>query len=94
MRDTDYATELATARLPSDDGVHECRVERIFVKEENQEEIRFSWWKNGNIVPRPLDLPEEQLLQLLSRGIANGVFTSQFRSALREMLLPPLDQRL
>jgi hypothetical protein len=51
MRGADYATGLATAILPSNDGVHECRLERIFVTEENQEETRFSCWKTGNNVP-------------------------------------------
>ena len=51
MRDTYDATEVATAILPYKVGAHECRLERISVKEDNQEEIRFSWWENGNIVP-------------------------------------------
>ena len=89
MRDTNDATELATAILPYKDGVHECRLERIFVKEDNQEEIRFSWWENGNIVPRPLGLPERELLRLFERAIANRVFTTEFREELRRILEDP-----
>jgi hypothetical protein len=79
MRDTYNATELATAILPYKDEVHECRLERIFVKEDNQEEIRFSWWENGNIVPRPPDLSERELLRLFEQAIANRIFTTEFR---------------
>src|SRR3954471_5309995 len=57
LRDTDYATELARAVLtfPSGD---EARIERLFVKSQNQIEIRMSWWKDGKLQPRPLDLGE------------------------------------
>jgi hypothetical protein len=84
MRDTDYATELRRASLPY--GEHELRVERLFVKEEGQEEIRFSWWKNGNIVPRPLDLPEDGLIDLFRLAVEAGVFTDDFRARLRAIL--------
>src|SRR4029077_9325626 len=86
MRDTAYATEQISATLPLDDGEHEARIERIFVKDEGEEEIRFSWWKNGNIVPRPLDLDENTLLDLFQRRISAGVFTANFRNRLRGML--------
>ena len=57
MRDTGYATEMKTV---SDN--YGQTIERIFVKEHQQEEIRFSWWKDGRLAPRPLDLPESDLL--------------------------------
>ena len=90
MRDTDYATESITATLPLGDGTNEARIERIFVKEEGEWEIRFSWWKNGNIVPRPLDLNESDLLDLLRRGITAGIFTREFREQLRDALIASL----
>jgi hypothetical protein len=72
MRDTDYATELASI------AIGDSRLERLFVKDENQEEIRLSWWPNGNMANRPLDIPEEQLIALLARGIQGGVLSSVF----------------
>jgi hypothetical protein len=72
MRETDYATELASAEIDS------CRIERLFVKPEQQEEIRFSWWPGGKLANRPLDLPESALLSLLQRAIKNGVFSASF----------------
>ena len=85
MRDTPYATEIAT-------GSHtfnvdeEARVERIFIKRQGEEQIRFSWWKNGNMLPRPLDLNEDELFDLLQNGINRGVFTDEFRTRLRAIL--------
>lgn len=84
MRDTKYAREIATASLPSGDS--EVRIERLFVKDPQQEEIRFSWWKNGQMMMRPLDLPEDELVQLIDLAIKNNVFTSGFLGALKGLL--------
>lgn len=83
MRDTDYATELASASLGG------ARVERLLVKETDQEEIRFSWWKDDQMQPRPLDVPEEDLLELFRRGRANDVFSDEFLLGLVRVLLEP-----
>lgn len=84
MRDTDYATELATA------DINDCRIERLFVKAENggrgQEEIRFAWWPQGNLANRPLDLPETDLLELMAEAIRKGVFTEPFLQGLTKLL--------
>ncbi len=85
MRDTNYATEYLSAVLPLSGG-EEARVERLYVKEQGQVEIRFSWWKNGNIVPRALDLSENDWLALFRRGLDAGVFTDDFRARLREIV--------
>jgi hypothetical protein len=83
-RDTPYATEEATA------GIGDCRIERIFVKAENegagQVEIRFSWWPDGRMANRPLDLPEPQLLQLMAEAIRRGVFGEEFLRGLTRLL--------
>lgn len=80
MRDTSYATELATAE------VDDCRIERLFVKPEHQIEIRFSWWPEGNMANRPLDVPEPLLLQLIAEGIRQKVFSGAFLSDLMRLL--------
>ena len=64
MRDTPYASEIARASIGFD-AANERRIERIHVKEQGQDEIRFSWWKDGRMTPRPLDLSEKDLLTLL-----------------------------
>lgn len=84
MRDTAYARELATASLPS--GNSEVRIERLFVKEPGQEEIRFSWWKSDKMMMRPLDLPEDELLELFKLAVAKQVFTPSFLGRLKAML--------
>jgi hypothetical protein len=62
------------------------RIERLFVKEFQQEEIRFSWWKDDKIMMRPLDLPEDELLELFRRAIDEGVFRPEFLKALKRVL--------
>jgi hypothetical protein len=81
MRDTKYATEIETV---SDQ--HGQTIERIFVKEHQQEEIRFSWWKDGRLTPRPLDLPESDLLPLMREALKSGIFTPEFISGLRDAI--------
>lgn len=72
MRDTKYATEVVTA------AIGDSRIERLFVKGEQQEEIRLSWWPNGNMANRPLDVTEAELIALLAEGIRRGVLSPQF----------------
>lgn len=80
MRDTPYATEVATAEVDN------CRIERLFVKPENQVEIRFSWWPEGNMANRPLDVPEPLLLRLMAEAIRQKVFSDDFLSDLLVLL--------
>lgn len=79
MRDTPYAKELARADI----GGH--RIERLYVKGK-EEEIRFSWWKDGRMQTRPLDLPEHQLLPLFEQAIREGVFSKTFLRELHAVL--------
>lgn len=72
MRKTRYADQLATAVLG------DARIERILVHSSGEEEIRFPWEPNGRFATRPLDMPEEQWLELIIAGMRNGVFTRQF----------------
>jgi len=58
LRDTSYPRELATARLPSGPrGKASAAIERIFVKQAEQLEIRFSSWEGSRPMPRALDNP-------------------------------------
>lgn len=81
MRDTEYARELATAEIG------QSRIERLFVKDLGQEEIRFSWWKDGQMMARPLDLPEDELLELLALALKQNVFSTKFKLGLRKLLV-------
>jgi hypothetical protein len=78
--------ETPYMRMIASTEIDECRIERIFVKELGQEEIRFSWWPNGRFAPRPLDLPETALLELIRSAIRDGVFTAPFVQGLRELM--------
>jgi hypothetical protein len=85
MRDTQYAREISRGIYPWSEN-SEARIERLYIKEFGQEEIRFSWWKDGNLVMRPLDLTEEELLALLRNSVEVGVFSTDFLRRLREIL--------
>ena len=73
MRDTSYAKELvppAVVTFPSGD---DARLERLHIKETHPIEIRLSWWKDGKMMMRPLDLSETDLMKLLAKGLRQGV---------------------
>lgn len=85
MRETKYAQELCEPggqHFPSGD---DARIEKLHIKESGEEEIRFSWWKEGKIVPRPLDLSEDDLFALFRDAFAKDVFTPAFNMTLRDM---------
>ena len=87
LRDTRYARELATAKLPSGPGGNSfVAIERIFVKQAEQVEIRFSGWEGSRMMPRPLDLPEDELLPLMRVAIRAGVFSEAFVESLRTLV--------
>ena len=49
MRSTKYAQEIARA----DEGG--ARIERFGIRSTGADEIRFPWWKDGRVQPRPPD---------------------------------------
>lgn len=65
-------------------------VERIYIHKLEREEIRFAWYKLSNgkeqFQPRPLDLTEENLLEILEDGIKQGVFSEDFKKGLKTFL--------
>jgi hypothetical protein len=76
MKETSHAKVLATVSLPT--GNNEARIERLEIKESGKVEIRFSWWKNGKFILRPLKLSEEDLITLIHQGTVNQVFSPSF----------------
>ena len=75
MRETKYAVELTEPAVRQWPNGEEARIEKLHRRESGEEEIRFSWWKGGKIVPRPLDLSENDLLLLLKDAFSKDVFT-------------------
>ncbi len=71
-RDTPYARELRTSRRG------ENRIERLLIKSSGQEEIRLSWWPEGQMANRPMDVPEDEFIALLAQGVTQGVLSSRF----------------
>ena len=78
INSTKYCDLLKQGKVQVKDSVY--AIEKIYVKEKGTEEVRFSYYKKDlegkeNFVPRPLDLEEEYLIQLLSEGIKEGVIS-------------------
>ncbi len=61
-----------------------ARIERLFLREEREEAIRFR--RTGIAAVRALELPEDELIVLLGDAIAAGVFSRGFLTDLRAVL--------
>lgn len=84
-RETRYKRELKRVEVSG------ANLERILRKKSKSVEIRFSYWvpnHKGNVqmMPRPLDLSEDNLLLLLEKAIKEGVLSEDFSAKLYGML--------
>ncbi|MEM4994939.1 hypothetical protein WKH56_20455 [Priestia sp. SB1] len=89
IRETEYCGVMKQGTL--DKGTHISKIERIYVKKKQEEEIRFCYYKpteNGGerFITRPLDLNEEEMFELLSTAIDNDVFSDEFKKKLKDKL--------
>ena len=84
MRDTTFAAALATAQV-TEQGY--AKIERTVDKGINQEALRFSWSNDGKLMISPLDLPEDQLLDVLGEALNKDVFSDAFKLGLLKFLL-------
>jgi hypothetical protein len=74
-----YCDVLKTTTLDLGSG-EQARAEKIKLKANNVEEIRFSWrtQDGAKFVPRPLDLPEKQWVELFDQAIKDDVVSQDF----------------
>ncbi|HUV43468.1 MAG TPA: hypothetical protein VMW13_01425 [Dehalococcoidales bacterium] len=91
MTQSDYIRETPQYGVISEgiiefEDQQEIRIERLYVRNTGEVEIRFSWWKHGRFIPRPMHATEKQLLDLFNEGLRAGVLSPAFRERLRQLL--------
>lgn len=90
IKTTNYCTILQQSII--DKGAYAYGIERIIVNDgDGKEEIRWIFLKDTmkakqQMIARPLDLPEEDLLELISKAIEERVFSKNFVNKLKEIL--------
>ena len=90
IKTTDYCTVLQQSII--DKGTYAYGIERIIVNDgDGQEEIRWVFFKDTmrakhQLIARPLDLPEEDLLELIQKSIKEKLFSKSFVDTLKEIL--------
>lgn len=91
---TNYKTSISEAQIKIDDD-HIAKAEKILINETGVEELRFSWWKdegkNPSFIPRPLDLPEEEWVELFYQAVRNKVVTQKFIKGMIKVLAKGLE---
>ena len=70
------AKKLASASISLGNEVG--KIERLPINEDGQEQIRFSIWRQGKILQRPLSLTEKELVALLQTAIQEGILSRGF----------------
>ena len=90
IKTTDYCTILQQSIL--DKGTYAYGIERIIVNDgDGKEEIRWVFFKDTirgkkQLIARPLDLPEQDLIELLSNAISDKVFSEKFLNKLSKII--------
>ena len=89
VKETRYCKVLRQAKIRENNVAY--GIEKIFVKELNQEEIRFVYFKDTvrseeQLVARPLDLPEDDLIKLMEVSIKQNVFSKEFLGKLKDII--------
>ena len=90
IKTTDYCTVLQQSII--DKGTYAYGIERIIVNDGNgQEEIRWVFFKDTirgkkQLIARPLDLPEDDLLELIEKAIKEKLFSDKFINELKRIL--------
>lgn len=86
IKETKYCSILAQAKVF--DGKYTYCIEKVFVKKQQQEEIRFCLYKDTinqveRYIPRSLDVTEEEFLELFKEAMTQGVFSKELLTNLR-----------
>src|SRR5699024_2291618 len=90
IKTTDYCTVLQQSII--DKGTYAYGIERIIVNDgDGQEEIRRVFFKDTmkskhQLIARTLDLPEEDLLDLMKKAIKEKLFSDKFINELKRIL--------
>ena len=90
VKTTDYCTILQQSMI--DTGTYAYGIERIIVNDgSGEEEIRWVFFKDTmrakkQLIARPLDLPEDDLLELIQKAIKEKLFSREFVDGLKDTL--------
>ncbi len=76
--------KLASTSINLGDEV--CKIERLPINEAGEEQIRFSIWSQGKMLPHPLDLTEKELVALLQAAIQEGILSRDCISELHSII--------
>ncbi len=61
------------------------KIEKLQINGEGLDQIRFSVWSQGKLLPRPLSLTEKELVVLVKAAFKEGVLSQNFIGELRSV---------
>lgn len=87
IKDTKYCTLLDSVKTETDEYGYQYAIETIIVKDLGRDEIRLCLYKDvenskgdviNRLVPRPLDVTEDELVAVIRLGIEKGILSKEF----------------
>lgn len=92
----DYETDYQEALAVGEDGDEDkIRLERLFLKNEGEEVIRMSYWREGKMINRPAySNSGMDWLCLFEAAVNNGVFTFDELAGMMDVIAIKIDHEV
>lgn len=94
-KETKYCTLLQSVKMNDKQNGYTYAYERIFIKDIEREEIRLCLYKDmrdrsgvmsNRMLVRPVDLSEQEFIQLLEKAIKEKLFSDEFMKYLKNIV--------
>ena len=87
-KETNYCKIIRSVELK--DGDELFALEKIYIKALDRYEIRICLYKNSDksrrLVPRPVDISQDKLIDLIALGITTGILDNEFKNKMKGYL--------
>ena len=89
-KETRYCKIIRSVELK--DGDELFTLEKIYIKALNRYEIRLCLYldcndRNRKLIPRPVDITQEKLIDLIALGVTSGILDDEFKNQLKSCIV-------
>ena len=89
-KETKYCKVIRSVELK--DGDELFALEKIYVKALDRYEIRICLYRDCNdrarkLIPRPVDMTQDKLIDLIALGITTGILDDEFKDKIKSCIL-------
>lgn len=89
-KETKYCKVIRSVELK--DGDELFALEKIYIKALDRYEIRICLYRDCNdrprkLIPRPVDMTQDKLIDLIALGITTGILDDEFKKKMKDYLV-------